>query len=99
MRLGTRRRPSETDVELTDRAREGAADAFDELYRRHHAQATRLARWLSPSRHDADDAVADAFAAVLQAMRNGNGPHDDFRAYLLACARNASSLRRVKARR
>src|SRR3954453_12852914 len=97
MRLLAARR-TEDDLALTERARGGDDEAFGGLYRRHHAGATRVARWLMPSRHDADDAVADAFAAVLQALRNGNGPREDFRAYLLACVRNACSLRRVRGR-
>ena len=43
-----------------------------------------------------DDVVADAYAAVLQAMRNGTGPRENFRAYLLACVRNGATLRRSR---
>ena len=43
-----------------------------------------------------DDVVADAYAAVLLAMRNGNGPRENFRAYLLACVRNGAALRRSR---
>ncbi len=97
MRLLTRGSHGEVDEALVERARAGDDEAFAELYRRHQAVATRTARWLLHSRHDADDAVADAFAAVLQAMRNGHGPRDDFRAYLMVCVRNSCSLRRARA--
>ena len=42
---------------------------------------------------DVDDVVADAFAGVLEALRNGNGPRDNFRSYLLAAVRNGCRLR------
>ncbi len=40
-----------------------------------------------------DDVVADAFAGVLAAINNGNGPRDNFRSYLLAAVRNGCRLR------
>ena len=45
------------------------------------------------SRSDVDDVVADAFAGVLEAMRNGHGPRDNFRSYLLAAVRNGCRSR------
>ena len=55
------------------------------------------ARYLAPSGVDADDVVADAFAGVWGALRNGHGPQDDFRSYLMACVRNACRSRRTRA--
>ena len=94
--LARRSATDETDEELVDRVRDGSDDAFAELYRRHRKVAERTAAWLLGSRRDVDDAVADAFAAVLQALRNGNGPKENFRAYLLACVRNGCTLRRSR---
>ena len=71
-----------------ERARAGDDEAFAELYRRHRRGDADCGDGCLRSRHDVDDVVADAFAAVLQAMRNGNGPREDFRAYLMACVRN-----------
>ena len=45
------------------------------------------------SRSEVDDVVADAFAGVLEALRNGNGPRDNFRSYLLAAVRNGCRSR------
>ena len=53
------------------------------------------------SRSEVDDVVADAFAGVLEAIRNGNGPRDNFRSYLLAAVRNGcrSRWQRISTRR
>ena len=87
-------RPGESDEQLTDRAREGDQSAFGELYRRHRKAAESTAWCLLRSKNDAEDVVADAFAGVLSALRNGRGPRDNFRRYLLACVRNGCRLRR-----
>jgi len=47
----------------------------------------RLARYLGAG-VDADDVVAEAFMAVLGAIRNGNGPRDGFIGYLLTAVRH-----------
>src|SRR5690606_5923187 len=67
--------------------------AYSELYQRHRKAAESTARCLLRSRADADDVVADAFAGVLSAIRNGRGPRDNFRRYLLACVRNGCRVR------
>jgi RNA polymerase sigma factor (sigma-70 family) len=82
------------DERLIDRVRSGDSQAFGELYRRHRPAAESTARWLLHSRSEADDVVADAFAGVLSAIRNGNGPLDNFRSYLLAAVRNGCRARR-----
>src|SRR4051812_37264680 len=86
-----------SDADLTDRARAGDEAAFADLYVRHRRAALATARYLAPSGVDADDVVADAFAGVWGALRNGHGPHDDFRSYLMACVRNACRSRRTRA--
>ena len=82
------------DEQLIERVRSGDSHAFGELYRRHRPAAESTARWLLHSRSEADDVVADAFAGVLSAIRNGNGPRDNFRSYLLAAVRNGCRARR-----
>ncbi len=82
--------PSDSDAELITRARAGDADAFGTLYERHAASAGRLARQLTGSQADADDVVAETFARVLSAMRNGNGPVEVFRPYLLTALRRVA---------
>ena len=97
MLLARRRRTEDSDAELVEQVRAGHDEAFAELYRRHRRVAASTAAWLLRSSGDVDDVVADAFASLLQALRNGHGPRDDFRAYLLACVRNASIRRRQTA--
>jgi RNA polymerase sigma factor (sigma-70 family) len=80
-----------TDAVLVERVTAGFDDAFDELYRRHANAAWRLAQAVTNNSHDAADAVSEAFARVLQAVRAGR--LDDggaFRSYLLTATRNAS---------
>ncbi len=86
--------PGESDEQLTDRARSGDQSAFGELYRRHRKAAQSTAWCLLRSKTDADDVVSDAFTGVLSALRNGRGPRDNFRRYLLACVRNGCRRRR-----
>ena len=92
----THETPAESEAELVERVRGGDNQAFAELYRRHRKVAVSTARWLLPSRAEVDDVVADAFAGVLAAIQNGNGPRDDFRRYLLAAVRNGCRLRRQR---
>lgn len=87
------------DAELIAAARTGDADAFGALYERHAGAAWVVARQYTDTRHDADDVVADAFAAVHGALLRGNGPESAFRAYLFTVVRRAATERREKARR
>ncbi|WP_129665709.1 RNA polymerase sigma factor [Phytoactinopolyspora endophytica] len=58
------------DEECVARARDGDAEAYATLYRRHYPRALRLARALiGPQR--AEDVVADAFVRVLVRLRAG----------------------------
>ena len=87
--------PGESDEQLTDRARNGDQSAYGELYRRHRKAAESTAWCLLRSKSDADDVVSEAFTGVLSALRNGRGPRDNFRCYLLACVRNGCRVRRI----
>ncbi|TCN35002.1 RNA polymerase sigma factor (sigma-70 family) [Kribbella orskensis] len=75
-----------SDAELIARVRNGDLEAYGELFGRHHHAAERMARQLVPP-NDADDLAGDAFAKVLDALRNGGGPDISFRAYLLTTVR------------
>lgn len=75
-----------SDAELIARVRNGDLEAYGELFGRHHHAAERMARQLVPA-NDADDLASDAFAKVLDALRNGGGPDISFRAYLLTTVR------------
>jgi RNA polymerase sigma factor (sigma-70 family) len=75
------------DAELIEMTRAGAIAGYAELWRRHHSVAVGAARRATTT-FDPDDLVAEAFAAVLTAIRGGGGPVDTFRAYLCATVRN-----------
>lgn len=80
--------PGPSDAELIAAVRGGDTDAYGELYQRHCAAAYGLARQLASSPSGADDLVAEAFAKVLESLRNGRGPDSAFRAYLLTTLRH-----------
>jgi RNA polymerase sigma factor (sigma-70 family) len=66
-------------------------ECFDELYRRHAESAFRVAMAVTGNRHDASDAVAEAFSKVLRAVPEGRlEDAGRFRPYLLAATRNAA---------
>jgi RNA polymerase sigma factor (sigma-70 family) len=77
-----------SDAELIDAVRTGDIEAYGLLYQRHATAAAGLARQLARSRAEADDLVAEAFAKVLDVLRDGGGPDAAFRAYLLTTLRN-----------
>lgn len=76
------------DPDLILLARSSDRAAIEELYRRHSPSALRFARSLTDG-VTADDLVAEAFARILEVMRDGGGPTVSFRAYLLTAVRNA----------
>jgi RNA polymerase sigma factor (sigma-70 family) len=80
-----------SDAVLVERVIAGFDDAFDELYRRHAQAAWRLGQAVTGNVHDAADAVSEAFARVLKAVRAGRlADGGAFRPYLLAATRNAA---------
>ena len=82
--------PSASDADLITAARSGDADAYGVLYERHAPAARRLAGQIVRTPTDADDVVAETFARVLYALRNGNGPVEAFRPYLLTAVRRVA---------
>ena len=87
-----------TDAVLVDRVVAGFEGDFEELYRRHASAAWRVAQAVTGNGHDAADAVAEAFARVFQAVKNGRLTDPSaFRGYLMAATRNAAldTLRRA----
>lgn len=94
MKLGfiSRREPSNKDGvgdrDLLSAIRDGEDAAFELLYRKHIDAVRRLARYMCAGLADADDTVAEVFAAVLQLLHKGRGPRDNVRAYLDTCVRN-----------
>ncbi len=80
-----------TDAELVDGVVAGYDDAFAQLYRRHSLAAWRLGQTVTGNADDASDAVSEAFARVLVAVRAGHLDNGgSFRSYLLTATRNAA---------
>lgn len=85
--------PGASDAELVRAAQRGEGEALTALFRRHHGVAVGVASRLLHCRVDVDDAVAEAFASVLEHLAVLRQPAS-FRAFLLACVRNAAHDRR-----
>lgn len=88
-----------SDAELIDAVRGGDGEAFGLLYERHVGAAHAMARQVTKSQAEADDVVSEAFAKVLGLLRDGRGPTDAFRAYLLTAVRHGAYDRANKAKR
>ena len=86
------------DISLIAAARSGDQAAYTALYRGHVRRALHEARKVVNNPADAEDCVANAFASTFQAIRNGGGPQDTFRSYLMAATRNAA-LQMVRVKR
>jgi len=78
------------DRELIDRVRAGDLEAYDPLYQRHARSALLHARHWARTEAAAEDLRAEAFTRVLYAIRNGNGPTEVFRPYLLTTMRHVA---------
>lgn len=79
------------DAELARRAATGDALAFEELYRRHAPAAWGVAQAAAANRHDAADAVSEAFTRLFSALAAGRlAPDVPFRPYLLVTTRNVA---------
>ena len=76
------------DAELIKAVRAGDVSAFGVLYERHLVAATRAAGCLASTRAEREDLVAEAFTRVLRVLREGRGPNEEFRPYLLVAMRN-----------
>src|SRR5690554_6279811 len=88
-----------SDAELITAVRAGDTSAFGALYERHAPAARAVARQYSNSSADAEDAVADAFSRILDALRSGSGPDVAFRAYLFTVLRRVAIARAESVRR
>jgi RNA polymerase sigma factor (sigma-70 family) len=79
-----------SDADLIAAVRDGETEAYGVLYERHLHSAKRAASCLAHTAAEREDLVADAFTRVLRALRDGGGPNEEFRAYLLVTMRNAA---------
>ncbi|MCL2464052.1 MAG: sigma-70 family RNA polymerase sigma factor [Micrococcales bacterium] len=76
-----------SDRELIDLARVEDSGAWAELWSRHRNAALAAAR-SQPGNADPEDLVAEAFTRILELLRRGGGPAEEFRPYLYATVRN-----------
>ncbi|WP_159699402.1 RNA polymerase sigma factor [Arthrobacter sp. 18067] len=79
--------------------RQGDSAAFGVLYGRYVAVAGYVARAETDNSSDAEDVVAEAFAAVLEALSAGKGPRESFQAYLTTTVRRMAHRRNIRSRR
>lgn len=78
------------DEELIARVREGDMSAYAALWTRYQRQGCSAARRMTRS-GDSSDVVAESFARILFAIQRGNGPRENFAAYLLATIRTVAA--------
>lgn len=88
-----------SDAQLIAEVRAGAAEAYAQLFERHHSAAVGLARRYARNASDAEDLAAEGFANVLTALRGGSGPDAFFRAYLFTSIARLAARGNVKASR
>lgn len=87
------------DGVLVARARQGQAEAFEALVRRHLRSGFLVARQLVTSDADAEDVCQDAFVKALEQLDNCREP-DRFKSWFLTIVRNrAHNLRKYERRR
>ena len=79
--------PGPADEALAAAARSGDDAAFAELWHRHAAAGSVVARQYAHIA-DADDLLAEAYARILASFRRGSGPSGAFRPYLYRTIRN-----------
>jgi RNA polymerase sigma factor (sigma-70 family) len=77
-----------SDAELITAVRAGEMSAFGVLYERHLMAAIRAAGHLVSVPAEREDLVSEAFTRILRLLREGRGPDQDLRPYLLVTMRN-----------
>lgn len=81
------------DIELFGRARAGDTVAIDQVWRRHHPYALRVAQRFTRNPSDADDLAAEAFVRILSLLRAGRGPREYGKTYVARTVRNIATDR------
>jgi RNA polymerase sigma factor (sigma-70 family) len=87
-----------SDAALAERYADGDEAAFAILFERHRASVLAVCMGVLGSRHDAEDAAQESFAALAVTLRSA--PPRELRAWLTRVARNAAidAARRRRAR-
>lgn len=70
--------PKPTDRELVDRAREGHADSFGQLVRRHQPRIERLAMHMLRDRAEAEDVTQETFIRAFRAIARFDGRSEPY---------------------
>jgi RNA polymerase sigma-70 factor (ECF subfamily) len=70
--------PKQTDRELVDRARQGDAQAFGQLVRRHQQRIHRLAMHLLRDRAEAEDVAQETFIRASRALARFDGRSEPY---------------------
>ncbi len=71
-----------SDEALLAAVREGDIDQFGQLYKRYYGMARAIAFKHTSDASRVDDVVSESFARILQALKNGKGPHSYMGGYL-----------------
>jgi RNA polymerase sigma-70 factor (ECF subfamily) len=89
-----------SDRELVDRAREGDAQAFGQLVRRHQQRIHRLAVHLLRDRAEAEDVMQETFIRAYRALARFDGRSEPYTwFYRIAINLSLNTLRSRKSRR
>ncbi|MGH7298262.1 MAG: RNA polymerase sigma factor [Polyangiaceae bacterium] len=89
-----------TDRELVDRAREGDAQAFGQLVRRHQQRLHRLAIHLLRDRAEAEDVIQETFVRAYRALARFDGRSEPYTwFYRIAINLSLNALRSRKSHR
>ncbi|WP_167143742.1 sigma-70 family RNA polymerase sigma factor [Canibacter zhoujuaniae] len=81
--------PKRAEQELLTAARQGQADAYSALWKKHNRAVTAAMRTLAYD--NAEDVTAEAFAQVWERLQKDAEPIKNFRAYLMTVARNIAA--------
>jgi RNA polymerase sigma factor (sigma-70 family) len=82
-----------TDSQLLDAAKSGGSAAIEELFRRYHPVALRIASRYATDDYPRQDLAADAMAAMVNAFSYGGGPRTAVGSYLAVTIRNLAATR------
>ena len=89
---------SSSDVELMRRAADGDRDAFETLYRTHHATVYRFARLMTGSTTVAEDIVQEVFLALMRDAARYDPARASLTTYLYGSARHLTRRRLLRER-
>jgi RNA polymerase sigma-70 factor (ECF subfamily) len=95
---GSAQAPPQDDASLVIAARSGEHSAFVELFHRHSAKVLRATYKVTKNRHDAEDAMQDAFLNAYAHIHSFDG-RAQFSSWLIRIAINSSLIILRKKRR